>query len=124
MKHTKKHAIRDDLRNFAIRALLIFSVGLFVSFFGTDSFALKMEAIIRHPARISQLTAQYMIGLTLFLVGFVILITAQISLGRSYSSTLVIREDHQLITHGIYSLVRHPKYLGVIQVSIGMPVSS
>jgi hypothetical protein len=25
-----------------------------------------------------------------------------------------IRKDHQLITRGIYSLVRHPIYLGVI----------
>ena len=104
--------------------MLIFSVGLFVSFFGPDSFALEMEAILRHPGNFSQLTSQYILGLSLFLIGFVILITAQISLGRSKSSTLVIREDHQLIKYGIYSLVRHPIFLGVILFSIGMPVSS
>ncbi|NHZ72798.1 MAG: DUF1295 domain-containing protein, partial [Aquificales bacterium] len=37
-------------------------------------------------------------------------------------STLVIRKDHQLITHGIYRIVRHPIYLGVIMVVIGVPI--
>jgi protein-S-isoprenylcysteine O-methyltransferase Ste14 len=35
---------------------------------------------------------------------------------------LVIREGHQLITHGIYRFVRHPMYLGVILVVSGLPV--
>jgi protein-S-isoprenylcysteine O-methyltransferase Ste14 len=35
---------------------------------------------------------------------------------------LVIREDHQLITHGIYRFTRHPVYLGVIIALIGVPV--
>jgi hypothetical protein len=33
-----------------------------------------------------------------------------------------IREDHQLITHGIYRFTRHPIYLGALLVSIGVPV--
>jgi protein-S-isoprenylcysteine O-methyltransferase Ste14 len=34
----------------------------------------------------------------------------------------VIREDHQLITHGIYSLSRHPIYFGVLIAIMGLPV--
>jgi protein-S-isoprenylcysteine O-methyltransferase Ste14 len=31
-------------------------------------------------------------------------------LGRNWSVTLEIREDHSLVTHGVYSRVRHPMY--------------
>ncbi len=50
------------------------------------------------------------------------MLVAQITLWRFYFSTLVIREDHQLITHGIYRFVRHPIYLGAITGLIGVPV--
>jgi protein-S-isoprenylcysteine O-methyltransferase Ste14 len=31
-------------------------------------------------------------------------------LGRNWSATLVIRENHSLVTRGVYRLVRHPMY--------------
>jgi protein-S-isoprenylcysteine O-methyltransferase Ste14 len=125
MKHIKRHRIRDDLIFFAIPALVLFSSGLLVSFLsGPNSFAFKMENIIRQPAMITQLTGQNFFGLILFISGFAILISAQVTLGRNYSSTLVIRDDHNLITHGIYHYIRHPIYLGVILISIGIAVFS
>lgn len=65
---------------------------------------------------------QNFLGLFLLITGFIILITAQITLGKFYSSTLVIRNDHQLITYGIYRFTRNPIYLGGIIVSFGIPV--
>ena len=51
------------------------------------------------------------------------MIVAQITLYRSYSATLVIRENHKLITHGIYRFVRNPIYMGgIIGVVLGIPV--
>ena len=35
---------------------------------------------------------------------------------------MVIREDHQLVTHGIYRFTRNPIYLGLIIVITGLPV--
>jgi protein-S-isoprenylcysteine O-methyltransferase Ste14 len=32
------------------------------------------------------------------------------ALGRNWSISLDVREDHQLVTHGIYRRVRHPMY--------------
>lgn len=62
-------------------------------------------------------------GLALIIGGLAVMLVAQITLWRSYSSTLVIREDHQLITHGIYRFVRHPIYLGgLTAVIFGIPV--
>jgi protein-S-isoprenylcysteine O-methyltransferase Ste14 len=69
------------------------------------------------------LSAQSIIGSALVIIGLTVMIVAQITLWRFYSSTLVIREDHQLITHGVYRFARHPIYLGAIMVvCIGVPV--
>ena len=68
------------------------------------------------------LSVQNIAGLTLFVVGLTIALVAQGTLRLFYSSTLVIREDHQLITRGIYRFTRHPIYLGVIMACIGVPV--
>ena len=50
------------------------------------------------------------------------MIVSQATLWRNYSGTVVIREDHQLIIHGIYRFTRNPIYLGLIMVVIGLPV--
>lgn len=34
----------------------------------------------------------------------------------------MIKEDHQLITHGVYRIVRNPIYLGVLIAVMGPPV--
>ncbi len=53
------------------------------------------------------------------------MIVAQVTLWRNYSGSVVIREDHQLITHGIYRFTRNPIYLGaIIVVAIGIPLYS
>jgi protein-S-isoprenylcysteine O-methyltransferase Ste14 len=61
-------------------------------------------------------------GTTLFIAGFLIRITAQATLKRNYSGTLRIRDGHTLITHGIYSHVRHPVYTGVILSALAIPL--
>lgn len=50
------------------------------------------------------------------------MIVGQATLFRNYSGLVIIREDHQLITHGIYRFTRNPIYLGTIMVFIGLPV--
>ena len=35
---------------------------------------------------------------------------SHVDLGRSWSVTLEIREEHQLVTEGVYRLIRHPMY--------------
>lgn len=40
-------------------------------------------------------------------------------LGRYWSVTLELRENHRLVTHGIYSRVRHPMYAALFLYSIG-----
>ncbi len=61
-------------------------------------------------------------GTTIFIAGLLIRIAAQATLKRNYSGTLRIREGHTLITHGIYSHVRHPVYTGVILSALAIPI--
>lgn len=118
-----RNAIKEDVLYFAIPALLVFTAGLVVSSLdGYGGLMNKLWELVNQPEKLYSLSAQNILGLALFICGLTTAIVAQITLQRSYSSTLVIREDHQLITHGIYRYTRHPVYLGVIIAVIGLPV--
>jgi len=118
-----RNAVREDMLYFAIPALLVFTAGLVVSAWdGFDGFVTMTWKLARQPENLYFFSVQNMVGLALFVVGLTTAIVAQITLKRFYSGTLVIREDHQLVTHGIYRYTRHPVYLGVIIAIIGMPV--
>jgi len=118
-----RNAIREDVLYFAIPALLVFTAGLVVSAWdGYDGLAGKIGELGRQPGSLYLLSVQNILGLALYVVGLTTAIVAQITLFRNYSGALIIREDHQLITHGIYRFTRHPVYLGVIIAIIGIPV--
>ena len=108
---------------FAAPALIVFSAGLVVSAMdGYDRLVATIWDLVRQPASLYMFSVQNIAGLALIVVGLTTAIVAAVTLRRFYSSTLVTREDHQLITHGIYRFMRHPIYLGVIVACIGMPV--
>ena len=44
------------------------------------------------------------------------------TLRRNYAATVIIREGHDLVTGGVYGVVRHPIYLGVLLAMSGLPV--
>ncbi len=62
------------------------------------------------------------VGALIFIIGLVITVNAQMTLKRNYSGTLRIREDHQLIAHGIYKYVRHPVYIGTLLRTFAIPI--
>jgi protein-S-isoprenylcysteine O-methyltransferase Ste14 len=118
-----RNAIREDVLYFAIPALLVFTAGLVVSGRdGYDGLVGKIWELVMQPENLYSLSIQNIVGLALCVVGLTTAIVAVITLRRSYASTLVIWEDHQLITHGIYRFTRHPVYLGVIIAILGVPV--
>lgn len=59
------------------------------------------------------------VGLVIILTGLIIRITAAITLGRFYTRTLKITENHVVVSNGIYKYIRHPGYLGTILFFIG-----
>lgn len=41
------------------------------------------------------------------------------TLGKSFTALVTIQPDHAMVQHGLYSLVRHPSYSGLLLVMIG-----
>lgn len=59
------------------------------------------------------------IGVVLYTMAFVLMVWAEIILGRQFSLQVTVQEDHHLITNGPYRYLRHPRYLGIIVVNLG-----
>ena len=77
---------------------------------------------VNQPSSLFSFLVESIIGLALFIIGFVLLMVGHFTLWRNYSSFLVIHKDHQLITRGIYRFTRNPIYLGTLMALIGLPV--
>jgi len=60
------------------------------------------------------------LGVVLSALGFTLVFWSGVSLGRQYSADVTIQKEHHLITSGVYRFIRHPRYLGVIALSIGI----
>jgi protein-S-isoprenylcysteine O-methyltransferase Ste14 len=117
-----RNAIRKDILQFAIPAIIIFFMELIFCADSLSGFWGTIWGLVKQPQNLSMFPVQSIIGLALFFIGLVIMLVGQTTLWRNYSGTVVIREDHQLITHGIYRFTRNPIYLGAIMVVTGIPV--
>jgi protein-S-isoprenylcysteine O-methyltransferase Ste14 len=59
------------------------------------------------------------IGLSISVIGGVIACTSRYILGKNWSLSIQRKENHQLIQNGIYKIVRHPIYTGLLLLFIG-----
>ncbi|HXX84660.1 MAG TPA: isoprenylcysteine carboxylmethyltransferase family protein [Casimicrobiaceae bacterium] len=59
------------------------------------------------------------LGVILFAVGGILRLWPVFVLGHRFSGLVAIQEGHTLVTTGIYSLIRHPSYLGLLVNSLG-----
>jgi protein-S-isoprenylcysteine O-methyltransferase Ste14 len=53
-------------------------------------------------------------GLALFIVGSTLRVVPVFVLGRRFSGLVAIQEGHTLVTGGVYRVIRHPSYLGLL----------
>ena len=58
-------------------------------------------------------------GALLTAAGLCFAIWARVHLGRNWSGTVTIKQDHELIVSGPYAIVRHPIYTGLLLALIG-----
>jgi len=61
----------------------------------------------------------FWIGAAVTLMGLLFSVWARAYLGRNWSGTVTVKQDHELITSGPYSIVRHPIYTGLLLAFIG-----
>lgn len=64
------------------------------------------------------------LGLVVELAGVIIAVPARRELGRNWSSSVRIAEDHQLVRTGPYRWIRHPIYTGVLLLYLGLALEA
>jgi protein-S-isoprenylcysteine O-methyltransferase Ste14 len=64
----------------------------------------------------------YWSGALLLALGLAFSVWARIYLGRNWSATVTVKQDHELIRGGPYALVRHPIYTGLLLAFIGSAI--
>lgn len=59
------------------------------------------------------------LGIALYLVGGALRLWPVFVLGHRFSGLVAIQPEHKLVTEGMYGVIRHPSYLGLLVNSLG-----
>jgi len=59
------------------------------------------------------------LGIVVYAVGGVLRLWPVFVLGKRFSGLVAIQPGHSLETHGIYSVIRNPSYLGMVAMMLG-----
>jgi len=70
-------------------------------------------------AEYSLRAAPFAAGCACLVAGLWLFHRSHMDLGKYWSVTLEVREQHRLVTHGVYRRVRHPMYTSLLLYSIG-----
>jgi protein-S-isoprenylcysteine O-methyltransferase Ste14 len=65
----------------------------------------------------------FWIGAAITVGGLLFAVWAREHLGRNWSRSVTIKQDHELITSGPYAVVRHPIYTGSLAGFLGMGIA-
>ena len=64
-------------------------------------------------------TGPLVAGVMCLVIGLWLFYRSHADLGTNWSVTLEVREQHRLVTQGVYRHIRHPMYLAIALYSIG-----
>jgi protein-S-isoprenylcysteine O-methyltransferase Ste14 len=59
------------------------------------------------------------LGVAIGAAGGVLRLAPVFVLGRRFSGLVAIQPNHKLVTDGLYGLIRHPSYLGILVTGVG-----
>ncbi|MHA2225909.1 MAG: methyltransferase family protein [Candidatus Hodarchaeales archaeon] len=98
---------------------LIYPLLLVLSFYERETLIMDLFPIWNH-----ELVKYASIGL--LIIGTIITFLSRLQLGKFGTTYIIVEEDHQLVTSGVYSYIRNPIYLGSITLftSLGIAVGS
>jgi protein-S-isoprenylcysteine O-methyltransferase Ste14 len=65
----------------------------------------------------------FVAGVVCLVVGLWLFYRSHADLGTYWSHTLEVREQHRLITHGVYRRIRHPMYAALLLYSVGQALA-
>ncbi len=66
--------------------------------------------------------ATQLCGVALTAAGVAFAIWARLTIGRNWSGTVTLKQDHTLIQRGPYRIVRHPIYSGILLAMLGTAI--
>jgi protein-S-isoprenylcysteine O-methyltransferase Ste14 len=61
----------------------------------------------------------YWLAVAITAAGLLFAAWARVHIGRNWSGTVTVKQDHELITSGPYRFVRHPIYTGILLAFAG-----
>jgi protein-S-isoprenylcysteine O-methyltransferase Ste14 len=65
----------------------------------------------------------FWLGVFVLVAGLLFAVWAREHLGRNWSRSVTIKQDHELITTGPYGVVRHPIYTGILAGFLGTAIA-
>src|ERR1700733_11249633 len=65
----------------------------------------------------------FWLGAAVTIAGLLFAVWARVHLGRNWSSSVTIKQGHELITTGPYAVVRHPIYTGILTGLLGTAIA-
>ena len=104
--------VKDRKGLLEVLLLIIAMLGFFVPLIWIAS---PLFSFADYPLRAVPLAA----GIVCFVVGLWLFLRSHADLGTNWSITLQLRENHSLITQGVYRRIRHPMYASLFLYSIG-----
>src|SRR5215510_2408112 len=110
---TTKRTVRRE-RDFTRFIYLVF---LLIAFTVLMSKRISLEWLTK-PLLFQQYGWKFF-GFIVTLCGLAFALWARITLGRNWSGTVTVKEDHQLVQNGPYSISRNPIYTGILIAFFG-----
>jgi len=104
------HAVRSRKKSTVETGSMLLFLAGFYALIRTRTGVYNVPGIY-HPAALA--------GMILLLLGTAVNLLGRFALGRNWGNQVVIYEDHQLVTRGVYHFVRHPLYAGLIWMFLG-----
>ena len=104
--------VRSHKTSLETGLLLLAWIGFFIPLIWLASPVLSFA---EYPLRLGPLVA----GVFCFVIGLWLFYKSHADLGTNWSITLEVREQHRLITQGVYRRVRHPMYSALVLYSVG-----
>jgi len=104
--------VKDRKGGLEVALLTLAVLGFFVPLIWIVS---PVFAFAEYPLRLGPLIA----GIACFGVGLWLFYRSHADLGTNWSVRLQVREQHWLVTQGVYRRIRHPMYSAFILYSVG-----
>ena len=115
-RNVKATSRREGLATFLLhRAFVV--VGVLLLVVGPQRFHWLNERFVP-PTMVA-----YWLGLFAVAAGLAFAVWARVYLGRNWSATVTIKQDHELVHTGPYGVVRHPIYTGILLALLGTAIA-